>query len=138
MAKRLKPLQTNTKKRVVVGAGQCLNCISLGHMVRNWMAPLMCRRCGSSCSSKHAGARYELCVWSRVGGGNGSSGLSKVIDTETRESSSENEQHMVRKLTLNKNNTVLLCTSAVRVINPSTGRSTFVYGQHDTASQAET
>ena len=105
-------------------------------MVRNWMAPLMCRRCGSSCSSKHSGSRYELCVWSQVGGGNGSSGLSKVIDTETRESSSENEQHMVRKLTLNKNNTVLLCTSAVRVFNPSTGRSTFVYGQHDTASQA--
>ena len=36
----------------------------------------------------------------------------------------------------NNNNTALLCTSAVRVINSSTGRSTLVYAQHDTALQA--
>ena len=33
------------------------------------------------------------------------------------------------------NTNVLLGTSAVRVINPRTGNSTLVYGQHDTASQ---
>ena len=59
-----------------------------------------------------------------------------MTDTETRESSSEDEQPIVRKLTPNNNNTVLLRTSAVRVINPSTGRSTLVYVQHDTALQA--
>ena len=33
------------------------------------------------------------------------------------------------------NTNVLLCTSAVRVINPRIGNSTLVYAQHDTASQ---
>ena len=58
-----------------------------------------------------------------------------MIDTETRESSCEDEQPTVRKLTPNNNNTVLLRTTAVRVINSSTRRSTLVYAQHDTASQ---
>ena len=75
-------------------------------------------------------------VRSCVGSGSGSSSLSKVIDTETRESSSEDEQPIVRKLTPNNNNTVLLSTNAMRVINPNTGRFTLVYAQHDTASQA--
>ena len=98
---------------------------------------MKCRKCGTVCSSKHAGALHELYARSRVGSGNGSSGLSKVIDTETRESSSKDEQRIVRKLRHNNNNnTVLLRTSAVRVNNPSTKRSTLVYAQHDTASQA--
>ena len=58
-----------------------------------------------------------------------------MIDTETRGSSSEDEQSIVRKLTPNNDNTVLLRTSAVRVINPSTWRSTIVYAQHCTTSQ---
>ena len=98
------------------------------------MAPSKCRRCGPACSSKHAGALHELYVRSRVGSGNGSFSLSKVIDIETRVSSSEDEQPIVGKLTSYNNNTVLLRTSALRVINPSTGRSTLVYAQHDTAS----
>ena len=105
-------------------------------MVQNCVAPSKCRRCGPACSGKHARALHEPYVRSSVGGGNGSSDLSKVIDTETRESSSDDEQPIVRKLTPNNNNTVLLCTSAVRVINRSTGESALAYGQHDTASQA--
>ena len=85
--------------RVAVSAKGCLNSLWLGHMVRNCMAPSRCPRCGSACSSKHAGALHELYARSRVGSGNGSSGLSKVIGIETRESSSENEQLIVRKLT---------------------------------------
>ena len=84
-----KTFANERKKRFVVGAEWCLNCISLGHMVRNCTAPLRCSRCGPACSSKHAGALHELYARSRVGSRNGSSGLSKVIDTETRESSSE-------------------------------------------------
>ena len=134
--KTFKTLTNERKKRVVVGARRCLNCLSLDHMVRNCTAPSRCRRCGPACSSKHAGVLHELYVRSSVGGQNGSSGLSKAIDTETSKSSSEDEQPIVRKLTPIYNNTVLLRTSAVRVINPSTGRTTLVYAQHDTASQA--
>ena len=43
---------------------------------------------------------------------------------------------MVRKLAPNNNNTVLLRTSSVKVINPTTGGPTVVYTRHDTASQA--
>ena len=134
--KTFKTFTNERKKRVVVGAGRCLNCFSLGHMVQNWMVSSKCRRCGPACSSKHAGALHELYVRFRVGSGNGSYGLSKVIDTETRESSTEDEQSIVRKLTSNNNNTVLLRTSAMSVINLSTGKSTLVYAQHDSASQA--
>ena len=125
-----------TQKACCCGCGRCLNCLLLGHMVRNCMAPLKCRRCGPACSGKHAGALHAFYVRSSVGGGNGGSGLSKVIDTETSQSSSDDEQPIVRISTPNTNNTVLLRTSAVRVINRSTGRSTLVYGQHGTASQA--
>ena len=118
--KTFKTFTNERKKRVVVGAGRCLNCFSLGHMVRNCMTLSKCRRCGPACSSKHAGALHELYVPSCVGSENESSGLSKVIDIETRESSSEDEQPIVRKLMPNNNNTVLLCTNAMRVINPST------------------
>ena len=47
---------------------------------------------------------------------------------------SERDRVTVRKLIPATNN-VLLRTSAVRVINPRTGKSTLVYAQHDTASQ---
>ena len=40
-----------------------------------------------------------------------------------------------RKLKSDDNGVVLLRTSAVRVINPNTGKSTLAYVQHDTASQ---
>ena len=51
-----KTFANERKKRVVVNAGRCLNCLSLDHMVQNCMAPSKCRRCGPACSSKHAGA----------------------------------------------------------------------------------
>ena len=35
----------------------------------------------------------------------------------------------------NNNNLVLLCTSAVKIINPSSGRFALVYAQHDTVFQ---
>ena len=97
------------------------------------MVPSRCRRCGPASNSKHSGALYELYARLHVSDGNRSSGPSNVLDTETREFSSENKQPRIRKLTPN-NNTVLLRTSAVRVVDPSTGRSTFVYAQYDTAS----
>ena len=57
-----KTFTNERKKRVVVGAGRCINCLSLDHMVRNCMAPSKCRRCGPARSSKHAGALHELYV----------------------------------------------------------------------------
>ena len=86
--KTFKTFTNERKKRVVVGARRCLNCLTLGHMMRSGIATSKCRRCDPACSSKHAGRLHEVYVRSCVGSGNGSSSLTKVIDTETRGSSS--------------------------------------------------
>ena len=77
---------------------------------------------------QHAGALHELYVRSRVGSGNRSSESSNVLDIKTRGSSSEDKQPIVRKLP--PNHAGLLCTSAVRVINPQHLKmSNLVYAQ---------
>ena len=91
--KMVKIFANKHKKRVVVGVGQCLNCFFWGHIVR--MVPSRCRRCVPATSSKHASALHELYARFHVGGENGSSGPSNVLDTETREFSSEDKQPAV-------------------------------------------
>ena len=118
IAKRLKSSQTNAKSVLLwVRDGAYIAFRWVIWCETAW--PLRSvSRWNPACSSKHAGVLHELYVRSRVGSGNGSSSFTKVIDTETRESSSEDEQPIVRKLTPNNNNTVLLRTSAVRIISP--------------------
>ena len=41
----------------------------------------------------------------------------------------------VRRINAKENGVILMRTSAVKVVNPITGKSTRVYAQHDTASQ---
>ena len=45
-----------------MGSGRCLNCLSLGHVVRKCAFPLKCRRCGPKFHSKHAGALHKSFV----------------------------------------------------------------------------
>ena len=53
-----------------MGSGRCLNCLSLGHVVRNCAFPSKCRRRGPKFHSKHAGALHESFVpVSSVAGG---------------------------------------------------------------------
>ena len=40
------------------------------------------------------------------------------------------------KISAHENSIILLRTSAVKIANPLTGKSTFAYAQHHTASQA--
>ena len=46
-----------------------------------------------------------------------------------------NRDYTVRRMNCLDKRTVLLRTSAIRVVNPDTGLSTFAYAQHDTGSQ---
>ena len=57
----------------------------------------------------------------------------KFAQNETDKS--DNNVH-VHRVGFDEVGTVLLRTSAVRVVNLSNGRSTLAYAQHDTASQA--
>ena len=135
-----KNLSNDRKKRTVTDAGRCLNCLSLGHVVRNCMFPSKCRRCGPKPTNKHAGVLHEFYFQSRsVNDGAAEIEKSRGPVSERRASEPPNNDDQVlvsRKTIPVKNNNVLLRTSAVRVVNPHTGKSTLVYAQHDTASQA--
>ena len=120
------------KKRSIIEAGRYLNCLALGHVARNCSFPSNCRKCGPKAGNKHATVLHE------------SYGKTISVDVGAAEAEPENENRSqgdaegdrvtVRKL-ISATNNVLLRTSAVRVINPRTGKSTLVYAQHDTASQ---
>ena len=123
-----------------MGLGRSLNCLSLGHVIRNCAFPSKCRKCGPKFHTKHAGALHESFVpVSSVAGGVAKS-EQVVTDGEIEvggTSSDGDRPRTVLKIVPEIANTnVLLRTSAVRVINPRTGNSTLVYAQHDTASQA--
>ena len=61
---------------------------------------------------------------------------SDVIPQPVQESATNSETSVkVRRVEVADAGTVLLRTTAVRVINRSNGRSTLAYQQHDTASQ---
>ena len=121
-----------------MGSGRCLNCLSLGHVVRNFAFLLKCRRCGLKFHSKHAGALHEIFVpvISVAGGVTKSEQGATAGEIAERGTSSHGDWPRTGlKLVLEIANTnVLLRTSAVRVINPRTGNSTLVYAQHDAAS----
>ena len=133
-----KSFSNECKKRSIIDAGRCLNCLALGHVACNCSFPSKCRKCGPTAGNKHATVLHE------------SYGKTISVDVKAAEAEPENENRSqgdaegdgqserdrvtVRKLIPAINN-VLLRTSAVRVINPRTGKSTLVYAQHDTASQ---
>ena len=141
--KLFKSFSNECKKRSVIDAGRCLNCLALGHVARNCSFPSKCRKCGPKAGNKHATVLHESY---------GKTSYAKTIsvDVWAAEAEPENENRSqgdaegngqserdrvtVRKLIPATNN-VLLRTSAVRVINPRTGKSTLVYAQNDTASQ---
>ena len=62
---KFKSMTDERKKRAVIEAGRCLNCLSLGHVVKNCPLASKCRRCGAKSGSKHAGALHESCAQSR-------------------------------------------------------------------------
>ena len=68
---KFKNLSHERKRQAVMGSGRCLNCLSLGHVVRNCAFLSKCRRCGPKFQSKHAGTLHEFraseycCWWGR-------------------------------------------------------------------------
>ena len=94
------------------------------------------RKCGPNCRAKHSSGIHDCHEFQTVGAAGetkaapGSSVTSSVANTPT------NNVKNVLKVRVAEKGTVLLRTSAVRVINQETGRSTLAYAQHDTASQA--
>ena len=132
---KFKTLSPDQKKRTVVAAGRCLNCLSLGHVMRNCLVLSKCRRCGPRVNNKHAGPLHECFSRLRsVAGGAAEPACAKEDVKGTPHQ--DNYVQLVSLKAKSINHNVLLRTSAVRVIKPRTGKSTLAYAQHDTASQA--
>ena len=124
---------------MIINAGRCLNCLSLGHRARGSAFPSKCRKCAPNFKRKHASVLHDSYKQSNsVNFGAAEVNRCSVLPkpgSEPVDEISDGEQAVARKLKPN-HSVVLLGTSAVRVINPNTGKSTLAYAQHDTASQA--
>ena len=129
-------LPPQERRQTVIKAGRCLNCLSMEHLARNCPSRCKCRKCGPNCRAKHSSAIHDCYESQTVGAAGetkaapGSPVASSVANTPT------NNVKNVLKVRVAEEGTVLLRTSAVRVINQTTGCSTLAYAQHDTASQA--
>ena len=132
-------LSIDCKRQMIINAGRCLNCLSLGHRARDCAFSSKCRKCAPNFEHKHASVLHDLYKQSNsVNVGAAEVNRCRVLPEAGSgpvDETSDGEQAVVRKLKPN-HDVVLLRTSAVRVINPDTGKSTLAYAQHDTASQA--
>ena len=131
---KFKALNPRAKRQTVTDAKRCLNCLSLDHFVRNCAFPSKCGICGPQCRNKHAGALHECYDGVNLGAADRVDQVSRPIPAP-RTNCRVSQDYTCRKLNSVDNGVVLLRTSAVRVINPNTGKSTLAYAQHDTASQ---
>ena len=125
------------KRKTVINAARCFNCLSLGHFSRECTSLSKCRLCGLHFGPKHSTALHDLYVNSdSVNFGAANAGHCQTLVTpDAGKKQTGADQTVVRKLAFN-NDLVMLRTSAVRVINPVTGKFTLAYAQHDAASQA--
>ena len=132
--KRLSP---ELKRKTVIDAKRCLNCLSLEHFVRQCHTHSKCRRCGPQCRNKHPTALLECYATISESLGAAADEESAPIPAPRSKTKLSGKRDVtVRKINFDNNRVVLLRTSAVKVVNPHTGESTLEYAQHDTASQA--
>ena len=128
------------QRRVVMDAGRCLNCLSTGHVVRDCSFSSKCRKCGPNVKLKHASVLHNFYVKSNsvnfgAAEAGDTPGAFPAADREGENDSLEESRVLTRKV-VPGSSAILLRTSAVKVVNPRTGKATHAYAQHDTASQA--
>ena len=136
---KFKGLAPEMKRKTVVEAKRCLNCLSLDHFVRQCSFPSKCRLCGPQCRNKHAAALHEYYTFGGSSGaaaGNEPGAPTPAPRNRVKSNGNDRKNVTVRKIRHENNRVVLLRTSAVKVVNPKTGKSALAYAQHDTASQA--
>ena len=126
--------RTRSKRQIVIDAKRCLNCLSLEHFVRECPYPSKCRKCGPSSQNIHTGALHESCQ--AVGHGAAKGEVVKPPSNANDDINVEGRDLNALKINSVENGVVLMRTSAVKIVNPTTGKSSLVYAQHDTASQA--
>ena len=131
---KFKALSNHLKRQTVIDSGRCLNCLSLGHPVRNCAHQSKCRKCRPDSKTKHATALHDCYATPRNVWAAGKTPT--VSESSSNSESDSNTVSAVRKVNDPDQRMVLLRTTAVRVINPDTKKSSLAYAQLDTASQA--
>ena len=128
---------SDQKRKTVIDPARCFSCLSLGHFSRECTSSSKCRLCEPRFGTKYSTALHDLYVNSDlVNLGAVSVGHCQTLVTpDAGKKQTDAEQTVVRKLAID-NDLVILRTSAVRVTNPETGKSTLAIAQHDTASRA--
>ena len=120
------------KRQTVMEAKSCLNCLSVKHFVRDCPHPSKCRKCLLNCQNKHSGMLHDYYVeGSKTEESIKTGSNSTPVEHENNDKKSLN----MHKISAHENSIILLCTSAVKIANPVTGKSTLAYAQHDTASR---
>ena len=111
-----------------------MDCLSLRQPVRNCAHQSKCRKCRPDSKTKNVTALYDCYATPRnVGAANKTP---TVSESSCNSESDSNTAFAVRKVNDPDQRVVLLRTTAVRVINPDTKRSSLAYAQLDIASQA--
>ena len=108
------------KRKTVIEAKRCINCLSLEHFTHvSVLMHLKCRKCGLNFQNKHDAAHHECYNEVKI-----AFAASKNAKTPTRgKNSTLNERSLtVHRINWNKNGITLMCTSAVKVVNPVSGK----------------
>ena len=131
---KFKTYTPRSKRQIMIDAKRCLNCLSLEHFVRECPHPSKCRKCRPSSQNKHTGALHESCQAGSHGAAKGE--VVKLPSNANDDINVKGWDVSVLKTNSVKNGVVLMRTSAVKIVNPATGKSTLVYARHNTTSQA--
>ena len=131
--KQSKSKNPEQKLKTAIDAAKCFNCFSSGHFSRECTFSSKCRLCEPHFDPKHSTALHKIFrlrkpLRCQVGA------CQISVTTGAEKKQTDVEQTVVRKLAFN-HDFVMLCTSAVRVINPVKSKSTLSYAQHDTTSR---
>ena len=125
-------LSLKSRHQMVIEAKRCLNCLSLDHIVQNCPRSTKCRKCGPRSQNKHATALHECFISPNTGAADKTSDVPR---SKTETTQNEHNERVVLKSNSSEESVILLCTSAVKIVNPTSGKSSLVYAQHDMGSQ---
>ena len=121
--KIFKDLSPKSRRQTVIEAKRCLNCLSLDHIVRNCPRSTKCRKCELRSQNKHATALHKCFILPNTG----------AADKGSDEPGSKNEtiqnernKRVILKANSAEERVILLRTSAVKIVNPTSGKSSLV------------
>ena len=101
------------KRKIVMDAKRCLDCLSIQHFVRDCPYPSKCRKCGSGYQNKHFGALQE-CYGAKIFGV-----AELTAETEPLSTGDASGRNLTaHKIKSAESRSILLRSTAVKIGNP--------------------